>query len=312
MAVSKCVSLKTLPNRNTNSAEVLPHIDESGSHGTPEFPIAIYNDDVTANAVSWHWHEEFEVGFVTGGTVRMECGNRKYVLNAGDLFFINSNVLHEMNNNNPQHKATFKSIVFNGSVIGGDESSIFHRKYLVPVLNNNHFRDIVLTANSSHYQRIFSLLNVVWDSVCAETSNYEMTVRNELSTLFCILIHFPENSIPIQEHNFLQESRVQMLLAYIHQHYYENFTLDDLAKSASISKSETLRCFKGIVGQSPIKYLKTYRLQSAAHMIRNTDYSIGTICELCGFSDNSYFSKSFKEMYHCTPIEYKRVLDKKR
>ncbi len=34
-------------------------------------------------------------------------------------------------------------------------------------------------------------------------------------------------------------------------------------------------------------------------------YSIGQICELCGFDDNSYFSKSFKEMYHCTPLAYR-------
>ncbi|MCM1135955.1 MAG: AraC family transcriptional regulator [Clostridium sp.] len=312
MAVSKCVSLISLPNRNVSSSDMLPHIDESGLHGTADFPVAIYNDDVTANAVNWHWHEEFEIGFVTDGTIRLECGNRRYVLSAGDIFFINSNVLHSMSNDNPSNKATFKAIVFHGLVIGGNENSIFYQKYLLPILNNNNFRDIALTVNSSRYQNIFSLLNVVWDSICSETPDYEITVRNELSNLFCILNHLPESNIPVQtEHNFIQESRVQILLAYIHQHYFENFTLDVLAKSASISKSETLRCFKGIVGQSPIKYLKTYRLQSAAHMIRNTDYSIGTIGELCGFSDNSYFSKSFKEIYHCTPHEYKRALAKK-
>ncbi|MCM1174586.1 MAG: hypothetical protein NC341_05980 [Blautia sp.] len=41
MAVSKCTSLTTPSNRNANSAEALPHIDESGSHGTADFPAAI-------------------------------------------------------------------------------------------------------------------------------------------------------------------------------------------------------------------------------------------------------------------------------
>lgn len=303
MAVSECTSLI-----KTQSSDILPHIDESGAHGTFDFPIAIYNDNVTAHTVNWHWHEEFEIGFVTDGAVRLECGNQKYVLNKGDIFFINSNVLHTMGNENSPHRSTFKSIVFKGSLIGGREDSVFHQKYLLPILNSNNFRDIILTANSSHYQSIFSLLNIVWDSIFTETPDYEITVRNELSNLFCILKHFPENNIPIKTaHNFLQESRVQTLLAYIHQHYFEKITLEELAKSASISKSEALRCFKGIVGQSPIKYLKEYRLQSAAQLILNTDYSISTICELCGFNDNSYFSKSFKEMYHCTPYEYKSV-----
>ena len=34
--------------------------DESGLHGEADFPIAIYNADVTNNFVSWHWHEELE------------------------------------------------------------------------------------------------------------------------------------------------------------------------------------------------------------------------------------------------------------
>lgn len=301
MAVSECTSLI-----KTQSSDMLPHIDESGAHGTIAFPIAIYNDNVTAHTVSWHWHEEFEIGFVTDGAVRLECGNQKYVLNKEDIFFINSNILHTMGNADLPNRSTFKSIVFKGSLIGGSEDSVFHQKYLLPVLNSNNFRDIILTANSSHYQSIFSLLNIVWDSIFTETPDYEITVRNELSNLFCILKHFPENNNSIKtEHNFLQESRVQTLLSYIHQHYFEKITLEDLAKSASVSKSEALRCFKGIVGQSPIKYLKEYRLQSAAQLILNTDYSISTICELCGFNDNSYFSKSFKEMYHCTPYEYK-------
>lgn len=309
MAVSKCISLTAPANKNENAAGALSKsMDESGAHGTEEFPVAVYRDDVTENAVSWHWHTEFEIGFVTAGSVRMECANGNYALNEGDVFFINSNVLHAMRNGDPPHSAVFKSIVFHGSVIGGAQNSVFYKKYLLPVLHNQNFREMILSVNSSRYQNIFSMMNVVWDSVFSESQDYEMTVRSELSKLFCALIRFPENSLSIQtEHNFIQESRVQTILAYIGEHYSENITLCDLAKSASISKSEALRCFKEIVGQSPIQHLKAYRLQNAARMIRNTDYPIGTICESCGFGDNSYFSKSFKEMYHCTPHEYKRA-----
>lgn len=304
MTVSKCTSLI-----KTQSLDILPHIDESGVHGTKDFPIAIYNDNISTNAVNWHWHKEFEIGLVTDGAVRLECSNRRYQLNKGDIFFINSNVLHAMNNYNSLHTSTFKAVVFDGSIIGGNENSIFYKKYLLPILSNNQFREIILTADSNHYQSIITLLNIVWNSIYSETQNYEITVRNELSNLFCILCHFPENNISVRtEQNFIQESRVQTLLTYIHRHYSEKVTLDDLAQSASISKSETLRCFNGIVGQSPIKYLKEYRLQSAAHMLRNTDNSVSAICELCGFNDNSYFSKSFKEKYHCTPHKYRSVL----
>src|SRR5699024_587192 len=103
----------------------------------------------------------------------------------------------------------------------------------------------------------------------------------------------------------LLEDRVQIILNYIHANYSKNITLDDLAMVANVSKSEVLRCFKSIINISPIKYLKNFRLQNAAYMLKNSSYSIQTIYELCGFDSNSYFSKSFKEIYLCSPREYR-------
>lgn len=305
MAVSKCISLSKNTLKNDNASNPIPKIDETGMHGTEDFPIAIYDDDVTNECVNWHWHEELEAGFVTHGSVLMTCGSCKYTLLEGDIFFVNSNVLHFMDNAAPSQKSTFKSVIFHGSIIGGQESSIFYNKYLLPILNNPGLREFIVRQNDMYQGRILKILTDVWEAVFSETTDYEIIVRNELSDFCRILLHMPENNIAISsESSFIQENRVQLILDYIYSHYSENITLAELAETISVSKSEVLRCFKNIVGQSPIKYLKNYRLQAAAYMIKNTNYSIGTICELCGFSDNSYFSKSFKEMYNCAPREY--------
>lgn len=78
MAITTCTSL--------SSQNALHNIDETGTHGTPDFPAAIYLDDVTMNHVNWHWHREFEIGFVEEGNILLECGNRKYSLSSGDIF----------------------------------------------------------------------------------------------------------------------------------------------------------------------------------------------------------------------------------
>lgn len=306
MSISKCISLS--PENKVESTDSLFRINETGNHGTPDFPVAVYLDDITKHYVNWHWHEEFEIGFITEGTVIFGSGNIKHLLEQGDIFFVNSNVLHSMRNNNPSRKAVFKSIAFNGSIIGGNLNSIFYNKYLLPILNNDTFRECVITSDHSIHQKIFSLLSDVWDAIYAENPDYEITVRNELSNLFCHLIHLQKNmtgQTKENAHSFLQENRVQILLDYIHAHFNEKTTLDDLARAASVSKTEVLRCFKAIIGQSPINYLKTYRLQRAAYLVANTNDSIGQICEECGFNDNSYFTESFKEMYHCTPHDYR-------
>ena len=96
------------------------------------------------------------------------------------------------------------------------------------------------------------------------------------------------------------------MLDHIHGHYGEHITLDDLASTAAISKTEVMRCFKSIIGKSPIRYLMEYRLQQAAYLLLHTENTVQQIGEYCGFEDNSYFAKSFRAMYQMTPTEYRR------
>lgn len=295
-------------NSNTNYGFNPPFkSDETGLHGKPEFPIAVYHADVTNNFVSWHWHEELELGFVVEGSVLMECGNNRYTLNKGDIYFLNSNTLHAMFKAVSEQNSVFRSIVVHGSIIGGKEDSIYHQKYLLPIISNNDLRELIFSAKDSSYPKISGQLTNIWNAVNIEVPDYELIVRNELSALFQILIHLSEKNMPVcPTAGIVQETRFRDILNFIHTHYTEKITLEDIAAAAFISKSEVLRCFKNITGQSPIGYLKNYRLRNAAYMIQNTSYSINTICELCGFDDHSYFSKSFKELYGSSPREFKK------
>lgn len=298
MALSSCISL---------SNQTSPfHIDETGTHGTPEFPAAIYRDDVTTNIVNWHWHAEIEIGYVEEGIVLLESGNRKYILAEGDLFFINSNVLHSMKNQNPDQASVFRSIAFDGSVISSNPESVFYKRYLHPIIHNTNFRDFAWKSDSEFFSELSSIIRNAWEAINLESADYEISVRNLLSDFFAVLSHANQTDpVPANSLNLLLEERVQIILNYIHEHYSQNITLNDLASAANVSTSEVLRCFKSIIHISPIKYLKNFRLQNAAYMLKNTTYSIQTIYELCGFDSNSYFSKSFKEIYHCSPREYR-------
>lgn len=258
--------------------------------------------------VNWHWHEEFEIGFVTEGSVVLRCGNRKYQMECGDVFFVNSNILHSMHKVNTSKEAVFKSIAFHSSIISESINSVYYTKYLLPILSNNNFRECIITKDNNTYQSMLDILSNVWNLVYSEASDYEIKVRNELSTLFCILNRLQKNikeTIPPKMPNYLPEKRVQILLDYIHAHHNDKITIEELAKTASISKTEVLRCFKAIMGISPISYLNSYRLQRAAYMLTNTEKSIQEIAESCGFDDNSYFSKLFKKKYLITPHDYR-------
>lgn len=301
MALSACISLsdRTSPF----------NIDETGTHGTPEFPAAIYLDDVTENFVNWHWHAEIEIGYVDEGTILLECGNRKYTLAKGDLFFINSNVLHAMSNLCKGTPAIFRSIAFAASIISSNTESVYYKRYLHPIIHSSNFRDFIWKSDSEFFLKLGNTIKTAWELINQEPVDYEISVRNSLSDFFAVLSHIPEvGGAASKSNSLLMEDRVQIILNYIHANYAKSITLNDLALAANVSKSEVLRCFKSIIHVSPIKYLKVFRLQNAAYLLKNSTYSIQTIYELCGFDNNSYFSKSFKEIYLCSPREYRESI----
>ena len=87
--------------------------------------------------------------------------------------------------------------------------------------------------------------------------------------------------------------------------YAEPLEVDDLARAAGLSKAHFSREFRRTFGESPYVYLLTRRLERAAALLRNTDYSVAEICLEVGLQGVGSFTTSFKRMYGMTPTAYR-------
>ena len=87
--------------------------------------------------------------------------------------------------------------------------------------------------------------------------------------------------------------------------YSESLEVEDLAKAAGLSKAHFSREFRRTFGESPHAYLLTRRLERAAALLRNTDYSVAEICLEVGLQGVGSFTTSFKRTYGITPTAYR-------
>jgi AraC-like DNA-binding protein len=87
--------------------------------------------------------------------------------------------------------------------------------------------------------------------------------------------------------------------------YAKPLEVDDLARAAGLSKAHFSREFRRTFGESPYVYLLTRRLERAAALLRNTDYSVAEICLEVGLQGVGSFTTSFKRMYGMTPTAYR-------
>lgn len=97
------------------------------------------------------------------------------------------------------------------------------------------------------------------------------------------------------------DSAILAAVDYIHSHYTERITLDDLCAAAFMSKSSLSERFAKHIGQSPLSYVNYYRILVAKKLLIETDKSISEIASEVGFFDYSHFSKVYKKYENIPP-----------
>jgi AraC-like DNA-binding protein len=88
--------------------------------------------------------------------------------------------------------------------------------------------------------------------------------------------------------------------------YHKHFTLAMLAKRYNLSISSLSHRFRAATGSSLMEYLQSCRMANAKQMLAETDSSISEIVENCGFSDNSNFSRTFKNLNGLSPSDFRK------
>lgn len=275
-------------------------------HGTPLFPVACYRDNISQACVPWHWHDELEVLVVESGTVRAAANGTDCKVARGESCFFNTGVLHGIWPEG-EEVCRVRSLVFHPRLVGGGVDSILWQKYLEPLLSDQCRPFVHFTGAGTWEREASQAIWNAWQACAAEGPGFEFEVREQLSrVIFLLFQNCPAAEKNPSEKTLRDGQRMKTMLQYIQAHYGEELTLTKIARSAAVSENECLRCFRSMIGSSPIRYVKQVRIQRAAELLAATDRKISDIGASCGFQEMSYFAKTFRELKGCTPKEYRR------
>lgn len=95
---------------------------------------------------------------------------------------------------------------------------------------------------------------------------------------------------------------------HIDSHLKEDLTIKDLSQIATMSPFHYVRSFKNIYKLTPHQYLTKQRLDKAKFLLRDTNDTIGDICQQVGLANSSSFTRLFKREERLTPQDYRLSL----
>lgn len=92
---------------------------------------------------------------------------------------------------------------------------------------------------------------------------------------------------------------------YIHEHYTEQVTLNEVAENIYVSTFYISRMFKKELGKSFVDYLNDVRIEKSKELLKDVKYKTYEVAEIVGISDPHYFSRLFKKYSGMTPSDYR-------
>lgn len=266
-------------------------------------------DNFEDSSVHFHWHTEFQFGLILSGKinysifrslVNQECSE----LSVGDGFFINSKVLHGCRGELPG--TNFFTFGMPPTYFASHAFGKTYEKIILPVVHSRT-PGIFFLHSKKEDQSILDLFRKFYNLEKGK-SDYDI----QCIQLVCQILEYLYNHLQNQGELLTSSGiplthakRIRSMLDYIHQHYAEPLTVEQIADSANISKRECYRCFREIIGKSPIEYLTKFRLASALYQMTRTDDTLKNISRSCGFESPGYFNKCFKKYYGVSPTQYR-------
>lgn len=101
------------------------------------------------------------------------------------------------------------------------------------------------------------------------------------------------------------------LIRQIHEQLISNLdkriTIEELSKQYLINTTTLKNIFKTVYGTSIAAHVKEHRMEHAANMLLETNASIAVIANSVGYDSQSKFTSAFKDAYHMTPREYRKL-----
>jgi len=138
------------------------------------------------------------------------------------------------------------------------------------------------------------------------TAEHSSILLNRLADcLFYLLIR---HHLQVEDGVFAAFSHQQLSapMQLIHEHSHERLSLDDLARSAAMSRSAFSSVFKEVVGQSPMDYLTQWRMTLAYRWLADDNISTLDAAIRSGYDNEASFSKAFKRVMGVGPGKVRR------
>ncbi len=286
------------------SIETDSSLMELRSHCSSEFPYQFYDEDIHAfqtGIIAWHWHREFEWKRIRQGSAVCRIGNDIIKLSQGDILFINSKCIHRFE---AEQSCLASNFFFLPEVINPEQS--LYEKYMVPLLEGEIA--YLLFSEKKCSADIADCYRKIEQCFRQKKTGWDLQLLSLTSQLVMYLQTYLTEAVTMEKAGISKTAnrRLRKMMSYINDYYPEKISLEDIALSANVSKTEAVRCFREMLGTTPVAYLNYRRMHAVQLLLLESSLTMNEIAMRTGFTTDSYLNRIFKKTFGMSPMRYRK------
>lgn len=272
--------------------------------GTPDFPVSTYIGVAGENmkkTFSAEYHPEIEIALQVAGTTTEQTGDRIVTYHPGDIFIVPGNAVHQRLG--ISQDAVMHWIIFSPEAIGMHPGHFFQKGFVQPLSEGRLEIPTLLQPGHPCYDSVYEAMMRIKDCQLFEDQDKQ---RQLLILMQVCLALMPYCRIKEETPAISQAAPegVKLCLRYIHTHYGEKITIDEIAHYCYLHPTRLEAMFKQYMGESVFAYLIRFRVETAAGLLLQEELTVSEVATLVGFRSECLFYRKFKEIMGVTPKTY--------
>ncbi len=249
-----------------------------------------------------HVHDLYHVVLVTSGKGTFVVGKKSYAVEAGHVFLTSPGEWHSFGNA-PGESAEYCEATFEFRDRAQRLLTIPFQAMLSAWTGKRCQPILRATLSAEVHGLVMSEIERMVRLGFSQQPDVELFLNESLARLLLLLYAHVFRERPPES----TDDPLQQVQEYIHLHYAEHHSLENLAKMIGFTPNYFSRRFKARYGTTPITYQHRLRMQAAANLLLTTEQPIKTIADQVGFSDIYFFSRMFKKYKGAPPGTFRKM-----
>lgn len=262
----------------------------------------------------------FSLCLVKKGVATLEIDNEKCYLSAPAMICVNPDKkITILKSNHLQIKTVLFTPDFinrNLSVesILSDDYEINCKLFDFPSFDlfyqTNNFYNCVIPFDVEELSKVEYLFDSIIEQLSVQPDNmWSCRARMSVIRIFDYAANLYKEAFEINQES---DTLIDCILTFIEFNLEKQFTIGDLCRWYNTNRTTLMTEFKHITGKTINEFVIDKRISVSKKILEFTNISVEELSEKCGFSSQSYFTRTFKKKTGLSPTQYRKKALEKR